>query len=101
MLSHTVFFTLKDASAEATEKLVTDCQKYLKAHDGIVFFAAGTRGEEFDRPVNDSEFHVALHVVFDNKESHDVYQVSDNHNAFIDANKDNWGSVRVFDAYVD
>ena len=100
MLSHMVFFTLKDPSDEATQKLVDGCQKYLKAHDGIAFFAAGKRGEEFERPVNDQEFHVALHVVFNDKEAHDVYQVSDNHNAFIAENKDNWEAVRVFDAYV-
>ena len=101
MLSHMVYFTLKDHSEAACKKLVDACQKYLKAHDGVTFFAAGTRAPEFQREVNDQEFHVALHVVFDTKESHDVYQVAESHLQFIEEGKDNWQQVRVFDAYVD
>ncbi|MCA9050043.1 MAG: Dabb family protein, partial [Planctomycetaceae bacterium] len=56
---------------------------------------------EFERPVNDREFHVALHVVFDTKESHDVYQTSESHLKFIELGKPNWKQVRVFDAWVD
>ena len=101
MLSHMVYFTLKDSSEAACRKLVDACQKYLKSGDGVLFFAAGTRAEEFQRDVNVQDFHVALHVVFDTKESHDVYQVSPDHLAFIAEGKDNWEQVRVLDAYVD
>ncbi|HIK90986.1 MAG TPA: Dabb family protein [Planctomycetes bacterium] len=101
MLSHMVYFTLKDSSEEACQKLVGACQKFLKPHDGIQFFAAGRLDPEFERPVNVQDFHVALHVVFDTKESHDVYQVSEKHLAFIEQGKDNWDQVRVLDAYVD
>ena len=100
MMSHMVYFTLKDSSAAAQQKLVDACQKFLKPHDGITFFAAGTLASEFDRPVNVRDFHVALHVVFDAKESHDAYQVSEKHLAFIAEGKENWEQVRVFDAYV-
>lgn len=100
MLSHMVYFTLKDSSDDACRKLVDACHKYLTQHDGITFFAAGTREPELQRPVNDTAFHVALHVVFETREAHDVYQTSDNHNAFIEEGKDNWDSVRVFDANV-
>jgi hypothetical protein len=101
MLSHMVYFTLKDSSDEACQKIVDAGQEFLKPHDGIQFFAVGRVAPEFERPVNDRDFHVALHVVFDTKESHDVYQVSANHLAFIQQGKDNWEQVRVFDAYVD
>ncbi|MEZ6123670.1 MAG: Dabb family protein [Planctomycetaceae bacterium] len=101
MLSHMVYFTLKDSSDSACQTLVDACQKYLKPHDGIQFFAAGTLAPEFDRPVNDRAFHVALHVVFDTKASHDAYQVSENHLAFIAEGLPNWETVRVFDAYVE
>ena len=100
MLSHMVYFTLKDSSDSACQKLVDACLQYLKPHSGIEFFAAGRLAPEFDRPVNDREFHVALHVVFDSKASHDVYQTSDNHLKFIELGKENWDKVRVFDAYV-
>ncbi|MCA9037503.1 MAG: Dabb family protein [Planctomycetaceae bacterium] len=100
MLSHMVYFTLNDASEDACRKLVEDCHKFLKPHAGIVFYAAGTLAPEFDRPVNDQNFNVALHVVFDTKESHDAYQVSESHLQFIAQNKETWKQVRVFDAYV-
>lgn len=101
MLSHMVYFTLKDSSAAACQKLVQDCHRWLKPHTGISFYAAGMLAPEFTRPVNDQAFHVALHVVFDSKASHDVYQTSEDHLKFIAANKETWAQVRVFDAYVE
>jgi len=100
LLSHNVFFTLKDRAPEKIEELVAACHKYLKDHPGVVFFAAGVLGEEFQRPVNDRAFQVALHVVFDSKDTHDVYQTSPDHLTFIEENKENWEQVRVFDSYV-
>ena len=70
MLSHNVFFTLKDGSDAAADRLVAACRKYLKDHPGVVFFAAGTLAPEFQRPVNDRGFQVALHVVFTDKAAH-------------------------------
>jgi hypothetical protein len=101
MLAHSVYFTLNDNSAGAKENLVAACKKYLSGHPGTVFFAAGLLAAELDRPVNDRGFDVALHVVFDVKESHDQYQQAERHMAFIAENKANWKTVRVFDAYVE
>jgi len=100
MLAHNVFFTLETASDDARQKLVDDCHRHLKEHPGVVFFAAGTRDEELQRPVNDSEFHVSLHVVFDNRASHDRYQQADEHLEFIARNQASWQRVRVFDSLV-
>lgn len=100
MLSHTVYFKLKDSSNDAAEALAADCRAYLKNHPGIEFFAAGLLADEFDRPVNDHNFDVCLHVVFDTKENHDLYQVAEDHLTFIGRNKESWDNVRVFDAYV-
>lgn len=100
MLAHMVYFTLNDSSVEAQDQLVAACHELLKPHSGIEFFAAGKLVPDLDRPVNDREFHVALHVVFDSRESHDAYQVADKHNLFIDQNKGNWAKVRVFDSNV-
>jgi hypothetical protein len=101
MLSHMVYFTLKDASPAAVDHLVDECQRLLKPLPGTTFFAAGKLAPEFQRPVNDLNYHVALNVVFDSKESHDRYQTAEEHLAFIAANRDNWAQVRIFDAYVD
>jgi len=100
LLVHNVYFTLKDDSAEAQQKLVAACNKYLTGHPGTVFFAAGTLVEELKREVNDRDFHVGLHIVFENKAAHDRYQTDERHEKFIEENKANWKKVRVFDTYV-
>lgn len=99
-LAHMVYFTLKDATDGSRQALVDSCHKFLTAHTGAVYFSAGTRAPDFQRPVNDGEFDVALHVVFESREAHDSYQESPRHQEFIAANKDNWKQVRVFDSYV-
>ncbi len=99
-LAHIVFFDLNDDSDAARQQLVAAAQKYLSGHDGTVYFSVGIMGPEFDRPVNDHDYSVALHVVFENKAAHDVYQTHERHVAFIEENKANWKRVRVFDSYL-
>jgi hypothetical protein len=101
LLAHNVFFSLKDNSPGAKKKLVDACKKYLAKHPGTVFFAAGTLVPELDRPVNDRDFDVGLHLVFKDKAAHDAYQDAPLHQQFIEENKDNWKKVRVFDSYVE
>ncbi|MCA8998851.1 MAG: Dabb family protein [Planctomycetaceae bacterium] len=100
MLAHNVYFTLNDPTEANISHMVDACQKYLKDHPGVVFFAAGTCEEDLARPVNDRMFHVALHVVFDTRASHDVYQTAETHLQFIEENKASWKQVRVFDSDV-
>lgn len=97
---HNVFFTLEDKSETAVNKLINDCHKYLKVIDGIIFFAVGPRVTEYQRPVNDQEFDVALHIAFTDKAAHDKYQVSDNHQAFLAENKPNFKSIKVCDSFI-
>lgn len=99
-LAHMVFFTLKEDSPEAAAAVVAACNKYLNNHDGIVYFSVGTMVPDLQRPVNDRDYHVALHVVFDSRASHDAYQKADRHLQFIEATKDGWEKVRIFDSYV-
>lgn len=100
MLAHMVFFTLKDDSPAAVERLIAGCRRELSGHEGEVFFAAGARAVEFARTVNDDQFHVALCVVFTDKTAHDAYQAHPRHAQFIAEHSSNWRQVRVFDAYV-
>ena len=100
VLSHDVYFSLKDASEPAKGKLVAACQKYLTAHDGTVFFSVGTLAGDLAREVNDRDFDVALHVTFKDKAAHDKYQDAPRHKQFIEENQGNWKKVRVFDSYV-
>ncbi|MBN2474565.1 MAG: Dabb family protein [Pirellulales bacterium] len=100
MIAHDVYFTLKQDSDDAKEKLVAGCRKYLSDHPGVVWFAAGVLVGEHQREVNDRDFHVALHIVFKDKASHDRYQKADRHHRFIEEFQENWKTVRVFDSYL-
>jgi hypothetical protein len=98
LLVHNVYFALKDNSPEAVRTLLAACRKYLTGHPGEVFFAVGTLAEALNRPVNDREFDVALHLVFQDQAAHDLYQEAARHLQFIEENKGNWKKVRVFDS---
>jgi hypothetical protein len=100
LLAHNVYFSLKDNAAPAKKLMVEACRKYLAKHPGEVFFAAGTLAEDLERPVNDRDFDVALHIVFKSKADHDKYQEDPRHLQFIAENKGNWKKVRVFDSVV-
>ncbi len=101
MICHDVYFSLKDNSPAAKQKLVDACKKYLTGHPGEASFSAGVLAEDLKRDVNDRDFDVALHIVFENKSAHDKYQDAERHLKFIEENKDNWKKVRVFDSVID
>jgi hypothetical protein len=98
MLVHNVYFSLKDNSKPAQDKLLAACKKYLTGHPGTVFFACGTLAQELRREVNDRDFDVALHIIFQDQATHDQYQEAAQHQKFIAENKANWKKVRVFDS---
>jgi hypothetical protein len=97
IIAHMVYFTLKQPSTSAQQKLVDDCRRYLQQIPGIAFFAVGPRVPDLERPVNVRDFHVGLHVIFNSRQAHDDYQVDVRHQQFIAENKDTWQQVRVFD----
>ncbi len=101
MLAHNVFFSLHDKSPEGRAKLIYSAKMHLTAHAGILFFAVGELAEGFERPVNDRDFDVALHIVFADKADHDLYQDAPRHHKFVEESKDGWAKVRVFDSIVD
>jgi len=94
---HMVFFTLKDSSDEKQQGLIDAAKKYLSDHPGTIHFSVGRLADK-NRDVNDRDFHVALHVVFDSVQAQDAYQVDERHSAFIEEQKENWSQVRVFDS---
>jgi len=96
MLSHGVFFLLKDRKPAAVTALVDACKKYLTGHPGAVSFSVGTCSS-YDRQVNDRDFDVALEIVFESHAAHDTYQTAERHNQFIAEQSTNWAQVRVFD----
>ena len=93
-----VYFTLLDESEVKILELVNASKKYLDGHPGVVYFSVGTLNKELARPVNDRGYQVTLNVVFDSRESHDLYQVAPRHLEFIAEQKTNWKLVRIFDS---
>jgi hypothetical protein len=99
-VAHIVFFTLKEQTAEARQKLVASCQKYLAKQEGALHFAVGTIAGDLKEPVSDRDFDVALHLVFKDKAAEGRYLVHPDHKTFVEENKDSWSRVRVFDSYL-
>jgi hypothetical protein len=99
-IAHMVYFTLKDPSPSGIERQLAACRKYLTGHPGTEVLAFGTRNPDLKREVNDTEFHVAVHVVFGNRAAHDTYQTHERHLKFIEESKPHWVRARVFDADV-
>jgi hypothetical protein len=98
LLIHNVYFAMNDNSAAARQRLLEACRKYLSGHPGIVFFACAVVADDLRRVVNDREFDVSLHIVFENRAAHDRYQEAPLHLQFIEENGPNWKRVRVFDS---
>src|SRR5436305_1775370 len=92
-LVHNVFFALTDNSPQAKKRLMDACNKFLTDHPGQASFAVGTLAEDLNRPVNDRDFDVSLHIVFETKDDHDRYQVTPRHLQFIEENRGNWKKV--------
>jgi Stress responsive A/B Barrel Domain len=101
MIGHMVYFQLNDNSPAAVAKMVAACDKYLKGHPGEVFYASGSLAKEMNRPVNDRDWDVALHLVFKSKADLDKYAEAPRHLQFIDENKTGWKKVRVFDSLIE
>ncbi|MGA2480098.1 MAG: Dabb family protein [Spirochaetia bacterium] len=98
-LMHDVYFTLNSPTPENREKMVQECLTYLKGHDGMLLFTAGTRVEENRRDVNVTDFDVSMHAVFATKQQHDAYQSAPRHMEFVKRNSAGWKQVRVFDSF--
>ena len=100
MLAHNVYFSLKDNSDAAKKEVIAACKKYLSGHPGAVFFAAGVLAEDCNRPINDRDFDIALHIIFKDKAAHDAYQKAERHLTFAKEYDNRWKKIRVFDSYV-
>lgn len=94
---HSVYFELKSDTPDNRKALLAACEKYLARHEGCTYFAAGVLAEELDRDVNDRDFDVAAHIVFQDQAAHDRYQTHERHLAFIDVALPMIARVRVFD----
>jgi hypothetical protein len=100
LLSHSVYFSLKESTPEAQQKLVDACKKHLSQHPGVRYFATGTLCDEIKGGLNDRDFDVLLMMVFNDHEALHTYAQSAAHQKFIAENAASFKKVRVFDADV-
>ena len=101
LLAHSVYFSLKEPSADAKQTLVDSCKKHLSQHPGVVFFSAGTPCDEIKGPFNDRDFDVVLLMVFADHAALHTYAGSESHQKFLADNSGALKKVRIFDADVD
>jgi hypothetical protein len=99
LLAHIVYFSLVDSSDRGRRRFVELCKTHLTGHPGEIYFAVGTLSE-LARDVNDREFDVALHIVFESRAAHDAYQTAPRHLKFVEQAKPLWKKVRVFDSNI-
>ena len=88
-------------SMQAKKKLVDACYKYLKDHDGVLYFSAGVRAEDVKEKVSAADWDVGLHIVFKDKAALAKYGPHPAHQKFIAENKENWKGVKVYDSLID
>jgi hypothetical protein len=100
MIIHNVFWALRDGSPAARRALIDGCWKYLSVHPGILHFWAGELAADHVRPVNDRDWDVGLHVVYQDKAAHDYYHHHPLHDQFVAEFEGNWLSARVFDSVI-
>lgn len=100
MHAHNVYISLNDSSEKMVNQFVSDSNLYLAGIKGIRSFSCGTLEQSLQRGVNDRNFDVSVHILFDSKEAHDAYQLSTPHEEFVDRNEGNWAEVRVFDSAI-
>ena len=101
MIAHNVYFTLKDNSPEAQRALLDACHNYLSHHAGIIHFWCGVLAEDHVRDVNDRDWEVGLHVIFEDKAAHDYYHDHPDHQQFVAEMQSNWAASRVFDTWLE
>ena len=101
VIAHNVYFTLKDNSPEAKRALLDACHKYLSHHAGTIHFWCGVLAEDHVRDVNDRDWEVGLHVIFEDKAAHDYYHDHPDHQQFVAEMQPNWAASRVFDTWLE
>lgn len=98
MMTHSVFFWLKHGLSDQ------DLQKFEAGLRGLFTIteiaqgSIGTPAATPARPVTDKSFSYSLILKFKTIEDHDVYQDHPDHHAFVDACKDLWDRVIVYDS---
>lgn len=104
MIMHSTYFKLQQGSSPDTrESYMAACREYLSTAQGMMSFWVGELAEDMQRSVNDRDFNVAMHQVFQNKDMFEQYNGHDpRHDQFV-AEVNRWApntTRRVLDSYL-
>ncbi len=97
-MEHHVYFWLKEENRNATDRAVFE--QGLATLFEIDLVAGGrwaVPAKVMERPVIDQSWDYALSMQFATLEDHDAYQVTADHQAFINTFKEWWAKVLVMD----
>jgi hypothetical protein len=104
MLLHSTYFNLGTSNTSGiVEAYMAEARQYLSESIGMISFWIGTRAEDMTRPQNDLQYDIAMHQLFKDEASFNLYNANDSaHNQFvIDVNRWVPGTTRrVLDSYV-
>lgn len=98
--THQVFFRLSDRTPKTRETFLEYCWTYLSGHKGMVQFDVGLRDIEMQRPVNEQGFDVSVTMIFDRRESYELYTKDPRHHDWITLAGSMSIARRVYDYYV-
>jgi len=96
MFAHSVYFWLKEGLAEEELLHFREGLNSLAAIDTVKHSYIGVPAAT-DRPVIDRTYSYALVLVFDDQESHDLYQEHEAHDRFRNECSGYWSRVLVYD----
>lgn len=93
-MEHHVYFWLKEGVDKSA------FEQALGSLLAIEYISSGSWGKQAstsERPVTDKTWDYALSLKFDTIKNHDLYQADDQHDVFVEAQKDKWSKVLVMD----
>lgn len=100
-LIHNVYFWLKDDITDEAKATFMTGAESLGTIESIQTFYMGPHADTEARGVVDHSYDLSLVIMFEDMAAHDAYQVDSIHLAFIEASKDAWAEVKVYDVAIE
>ena len=97
---HTVFFWLKETLSDTDWTIFSEELRLLMTDQNIAERHFGTPADT-NRPVIDSSYDIGMVLKFQNLDAQNAYQISAEHQRFLDKCAAMWTRVQVYDISVD
>lgn len=104
MLMHSTYFNLGlNNTPDVASAYMAEALEYLSNSQGLISFWIGARAIDMERPQNDLAYDIAMHQIFKDEASFNLYNANDtSHKQFV-ADVDRWTpstTRRVMDTYL-